>query len=225
MPQGSTILQPETFQIVPLERAELPVDTVELARWMIGKCIVHDLPQGRVSGRIVETEAYPVGDSTGYAYRGLRSYNRALFLARGHAYVHRVYGVSYTINMSSEEEGVGAGVLFRALKPLDGITVMRERRSRVTLLNLARGPGRLCAAMGIGPERDGADLCGGGALWIGRLEPAHPQPLRVASTTRIGLTREMHAPLRFYEPGSRFVSGPKRLLEPLALNGLPDDRS
>ncbi|WP_206994978.1 DNA-3-methyladenine glycosylase [Trinickia mobilis] len=215
-------MRAETFPILPLSRDELPVDTVELARWMVGKCLVHDTPQGRVSGRLVETEAYPVGDSTSYAYRGLKPYNGALFRARGHAYVRLVYGASYTINMSSEEEGVGAAVLFRAVEPLDGIELMQAQRPGAKRVDLARGPGRLCAALAIGPEWDGADLCGGGALWIGRLDP---DAVRVASTQRIGLTREMHAPLRFYVPGSRFVSGPKRLLEPAALSGSPGARS
>jgi DNA-3-methyladenine glycosylase len=200
-----------TRDIVALGRDELPVDTVELARWMVGKCLVHDSPQGRVSGRIVETEAYPVGDSTSYAYRGLRPYNGALFRERGHAYMRLVYGASYTINMSSEKEGVGAGVLFRALEPLDGVELMQARRPGAKLADLARGPGRLCTALAIGAEWDNADLCGGEALWIGRLDP---DAGRVASTKRIGLSREMHAPLRFYVPGSPFVSGPKRLLEP-----------
>jgi DNA-3-methyladenine glycosylase len=215
-------MRAEMFPILPLSRDELPVDTVELARWMVGKCLVHDSPQGRVSGRLVETEAYPVGDSTSYAYRGLKPYNGALFRARGHAYVRLVYGASYMINMSSEEEGVGAAVLFRAVEPLDGIELMQARRPGAKLVDLARGPGRLCAALAIGPEWDGADLCGREALWIGRLDP---DAVRVASTRRIGLTREMHVPLRFYVPGSRFVSGPKRLLEPLALSGSPGARS
>ncbi|HEV3106412.1 MAG TPA: DNA-3-methyladenine glycosylase [Trinickia sp.] len=207
----------ERFDIVRLKRDELPVDTVELARFMVGKCLVHDLPQGRVSGRLVETEAYPIGDSTSYAYRGLRPYNGALFCARGHAYVRRVYGASYMLNLSSEEEGVGAAVLFRAIEPLDGIALMATRRPAVKLVELARGPGRLCAALGIGPEWDGADLCGGAALWIGRLaDDAAAGARRIAATKRIGLTREMHEPLRFYEVGSAFVSGPRRLVEPLS---------
>lgn len=207
----------EPYSIVPLARDELPVDTVELARFIVGKCLVHDSPRGRVSGRLVETEAYPVGDSTSYAYRGLRPYNGALFRARGHAYVRLVYGASYTINMSSEEEGVGAAVLFRAVEPLDGVALMQTRRPGARVVDLARGPGRLCAAFDIGPAWDGIDLCGGAGLWIGRLNdrPGGPgsqgrQP--VVATKRIGLSREMHALLRFYEAGSPFVSGPKRLL-------------
>jgi DNA-3-methyladenine glycosylase len=207
----------EPLDIVRLERDELPVDTVELARFMVGKCLVHELPQGRVSGKIVETEAYPIGDPTGYAYRGLRPYNAALFRERGHAYMRLVYGASYTINMASEQDGVGAGVLFRAIEPIEGIALMAMRRPAVKLVELARGPGRLCAALGIGPEWDGVDLCGGAALWIGRFrDESTTGATRVATAKRIGLTHEMHAPLRFYEPGSAFVSGPRRLIEPLS---------
>lgn len=201
--------------ITPLARDELPVDTIELARFMVGKCLVHDSRQGRVSGRLVETEAYPIGDSTSHAYRGLRPYNGALFRARGHAYVRLVYGASYMINMSAEPEGEGAAVLFRAVEPLDGMALMQTRRPGAKPVDLARGPGRLCAAFAIGPEWDGADLCAGGALWIGRLSGNDAPLVRIAATKRIGLSRQMHEPLRFYEPGNAFVSGPRRLLEPL----------
>jgi DNA-3-methyladenine glycosylase len=79
--------------IVPLQRNDLPVDTVDLARYMLGKYLVHDQPEGRVSGRIVETEAYPVGDSTNHAFSGRRAYNGSMFLGHGHAYVRLTYGV------------------------------------------------------------------------------------------------------------------------------------
>src|SRR5580693_2233762 len=90
------------FPVLPLRRDDLPVDTVELARYMVGKYLVHDLPEGRISGRIVETEAYPVGDSTSHAFAGRRPYNGSMFLARGHASVRLTYGVSYMLNVSSE---------------------------------------------------------------------------------------------------------------------------
>lgn len=201
--------------IAPLAREALPTDTIELARFMIGKCLVHDSPEGRVSGRIVETEAYPLGDPTNHAHRGLRPYNRALFRAPGHAYVKLVYGASYMINLSAEPEGEGAAVLLRAVEPLDELPLMQTRRPGAKHIDLARGPGRLCAAFDIGPECDGIDLCAGRGLWIGRLDGGDSPFPRIAATKRIGLSREMHARLRFYEPGSAFVSGPKRLLEPL----------
>jgi len=199
--------------IIPLRREDLPVDTVELARYMVGKYVVHDVPEGRMSGRIVETEAYPVGDSTSHAFIGLRAYNSSLFMARGHAYVRLTYGVSYMLNMSSEAEGTGAGILIRAIEPLEGLALMQARRPGVSLRDLARGPGRLTIALGIGQAFDGRDLCTGHDLWIGRIDA---EQTAVAATTRIGLSREMHRPLRFYEPGSPFVSGPRKLLMPLS---------
>lgn len=207
-----------------LRRADLPADTLELARFMVGKFLVHDLPEGRISARLVETEAYPVGDSTSYAYRGRTHYNGALFEAPGHAYVRLVYGASYMINMSAEIAGVGAAVLLRAAQPAEGIELMQQRRPGIKLRDLARGPGRLCAAMGIDPRFDGHDLCGGSALWVGVMDAAETALAETGSAVpcrgetgaakRIGLTREMHHLLRFYEVGSPFVSGPRRLLAP-----------
>jgi DNA-3-methyladenine glycosylase len=215
--QGQLILHlamtDRPLPILPLHRDDLPLDTVELARYMVGKYVVHDLPEGRISGRIVETEAYPVGDSTSHAFIGLRAYNASLFMARGHAYVRLTYGVSYMLNMSSEAEGTGAGILIRAIEPLEGLALMQARRPGVSLRDLARGPGRLTIALGIGQAFDGRDLCTGHDLWIGRIDA---EQTAVAATTRIGLSREMHRPLRFYEPGSPFVSGPRKLLMPLS---------
>jgi DNA-3-methyladenine glycosylase len=195
--------------ILPLRRDELPVDTAELARFMVGKYLVRDLARGRMAGRLVEVEAYPVGDSTSYAYIGRRPYNAAMFLERGHAHVRLTYGSAWMFNMSSEAVDVGAGILFRALEPLEGIGAMEALRPGVPLRDLARGPGRLSKAFGIAASFDGVDLCRGHGLWIGRVEePERP----VGVTTRIGLSREMDRPLRFYELGNPFVSGPRKLL-------------
>ena len=150
-----------------LHRSRLPAGTIELAKYLIGKTLVHDTRAGRVSGRIVETEAYVVGDAAGHAYRGLTPRNKSLFLDHGHAYVYRAYGLHFLVNVSSEVRGVGAGVLLRALEPLDGIHLMRLRRPQAPLIDLARGPGRLAQAMGIGPQHDGLDLCAAGPLWLG----------------------------------------------------------
>jgi DNA-3-methyladenine glycosylase len=131
---------------------------VELARYLIGKIAVHDTDDGRLSGRIVETEAYPVGDSAGHAFRGETRRNASLFLERGHAYVYFTYGSSFMLNVTSEAAGVGAGVLLRALEPLDGIDRMQRLRGGAGLLDLARGPGRLAQAMQIDFKQDGVDL-------------------------------------------------------------------
>jgi DNA-3-methyladenine glycosylase len=185
----------------------LPIDTVQLARYLIGKVLVHGSGGGRTSGRIVETEAYPVGDAAGHAFRGETRRNSALYLARGHAYVYFVYGMYYCLNVSSERAGIGAGVLVRALEPIEGIDLMKERRGSSSLRDLARGPGRLALAMAIDLRYNGVDLCTDPSLWLGAAEPEHR--VAVAATTRIGLSRAQGRPLRFYERGSPFVSGPR----------------
>ena len=188
----------------------MPVDTVTLARYLVGKTLVHDLPSGRLSGRIVETEAYPLGDAAAHAFRGQTPRNRSLFLERGHAYIYFAYGSCWCTNVSSETCGVGGGVLIRALEPLDGIALMRRHRALSCLFDLARGPGRLSAAMRIDRRLDGLDLCSGASpLWLGTaVRPVG----EIRATTRIGLSREAHRTLRFYERGSPFVSGPRRVL-------------
>jgi DNA-3-methyladenine glycosylase len=148
----------------PLSRAELPVDTVSLARYLIGKMLVRETAEGVASGRIVETEAYIVGDAAGHAYRGMTPRNRSLFLERGHAYVYLAYGSAYMLNVSSEPAGIGAGVLIRALEPRDGILIMQRNRQIQRLRDLARGPGRLAAALRVDRRLDGLDLCREGPL-------------------------------------------------------------
>jgi DNA-3-methyladenine glycosylase len=192
----------------PLARAELPLDTTALARYLIGKLLVRELPEGIVSGRIVETEAYVIGDAAGHAYRGMTPRNRALFLEQGHAYVYLAYGISYMLNVSSERASVGAGVLIRAFEPLDGIPIMRLNRGTERLRDLARGPGRLAAALRIDRRLDGIDLCREGPLWLGH---ADHEPGEIAQSIRIGITRDAERPLRFYLAGNPFVSGPKSL--------------
>jgi DNA-3-methyladenine glycosylase len=181
----------------------MPSDTVELARYLIGKRLVHASAAGRIAGRIVETEAYPPGDPTGYARPGLTTANAPLFGARGTAYVRLVYGACLTLNLASESAGVGAAVLIRALEPTEGIDLMLKNRPHSRLRDLARGPGRLCAALKIGRELSGADLTTHPSLWLEHLPAA---PIQV--TTRIGLSRDQHRRLRFVERGSPFVSVP-----------------
>jgi DNA-3-methyladenine glycosylase len=191
-----------------LDRAEMPEDTIQLARFLIGKLLVRDLPEGTAEGRIVETEAYDVGDAAGHAYRGITPRNRTLFLDRGYAYVYLVYGISYMLNVSSEKCGIGAGVLIRAIEPIRGIAVMAGNRGTERLRDLARGPGRLCAALRIDRRLDGIDLCQAGPLWLGSDDRASGE---IGQSVRIGINRAMERELRFYARGSRFVSGPQAL--------------
>jgi DNA-3-methyladenine glycosylase len=195
---------------LPLARSELPIDTVSLARYLIGKLLVRELPEGVASGRIVETEAYVVGDAAGHAYRGMTRRNRSLFLEHGHAYIYLAYGSSYMVNVSSEMPGIGAGVLIRALEPLEGIPIMRLNRGIEGLRDLARGPGRLAAALRVDGRLDGLDLCREGPLWLGC---GNHKPPKIGQSMRIGISRDANRLLRFYLRGSPFVSGSRSLNE------------
>ena len=191
-------------------RAELPIDTVGLARYLIGKVIVHDTANGRLSGRIVETEAYPVGDAAGHAFRGPTPRNGSLFLERGHAYVYLAYGVSLLLNVSSERIGVGAGVLLRSIEPLDGFELMDDMRQGKEWLDIGRGPGRLTKALKVDLRDDGLDLCSpGSSLWLAETTRKTGP---IGKSVRIGLTQAADRPLRFYDRGNEHISGPKRLL-------------
>lgn len=192
-----------------LRRAELPVNTVQLARYLIGKTVVHDTPRGRVAGRIVETEAYLEGDAAAHVYRGPTPRNRSLYLERGHAYVYFCYGAHFMLNVSGERAGIGGGVLVRALEPLEGIEWMAHQRGTTRRRDLARGPGRLAAALGITARDDGVDLCGAKSnVWLGTaVRPTGA----IAKSVRIGIRKDAHRLLRFYERGNAYVSGPARM--------------
>ena len=132
--------------------------------------------------------------------------NRSLFLEHGHAYIYLAYGSSYMLNVSSEMPGVGAGVLIRALEPLEGIPIMQLNRGIERLRDLARGPGRLSAALRVDRRLDGLDLCQEGPLWLGR---GDHEPGEIGQSIRIGISRDANRLLRFYLRDSPFVGGPK----------------
>jgi DNA-3-methyladenine glycosylase len=204
---------PAKFSVRRLRRSELPQDTIALARFLIGKVVVHDLPAGRLAGRIVETEAYPPGDPAGHHFRGPTPRIRSMYLAQGHAYIFLNYGAHFMLNVVSEPAGTAAAILIRALEPLAGIELMERHRKTTRLLDLTRGPGRLAAAFQIDRRHDGLDLCAPGPLWLGatryRTGPT-------GKSVRIGITRAADQLLRFFERGNPFVSGPKHLLLPVS---------
>jgi DNA-3-methyladenine glycosylase len=195
-----------------LHRADLPSDTLELARFLIGKLLVRRLDDGTIlTGRIVETEAYRNDDPASHAFRGETKRNRAMFKRHAHVYVYLIYGTSYCLNFSSEARGVGGGVLIRAVEPLRGLDRQRKNRGRSGLRDdeLARGPGNLCRAFAIGPAFDGLDLDVGRQLYVAD-DGARPE---IGTSVRIGLTRAAERPHRFYARGSPAVSG-RRSLSP-----------
>jgi DNA-3-methyladenine glycosylase len=209
------------YRIRRLRRAELPIDTTALARFLIGKVVVREFPEGRVSGRIVETEAYPPGDPAGHHFRGPTPRIRSMYLAPGHAYVFFNYGAHFMLNVSGEAAGTAGGILIRAVEPLEGIGLMKKHRNCGEMLSLTRGPGRLAAAFQIDRGHDGIDLCAKGKLWLGEIvnrrspgaSGAGRRAATIGKTVRIGITRAADHLLRFYELGNPYVSGPKRLLK------------
>jgi len=201
----------EKIAIRRIHRSELPEGTVELSRFLIGKVVVHELPAGRVSGRIVETEAYPPGDPAGHHFRGPTPRIRSMYLAPGHVYVFFNYGAHFMLNVVSERPETAAAILIRALEPLEGIEIMQRHRKTTELLDLTRGPGRLAQALQIDRRHDGVDLCANEKLWLGAID----NPVAgIGKSVRIGISRAADKLLRFFERGNPFVSGPKRLLQP-----------
>jgi len=189
-----------------LRRVELPIRAASLARYLIGRVIVRDAPEGRSAARIIETEAYQPGDAAAHSFRGRTQRNGSLFLRRGHAYVYFIYGNHYCFNVTAERAGTGAGVLIRAAEPLEGIDLMRVRRAGSSDRDLLRGPGRLAQALAIGRESDGLDLCVPGPLWLA--ERVGPEP-EIGVSRRIGISKEIDRPLRFFDVHSPLRSGPK----------------
>jgi DNA-3-methyladenine glycosylase len=199
----------------PLDRGFFARDPRRVARELIGKILVRHDKGRRLTGRIVEVEAYLAeNDPAAHAFAGRTLRNAVLFGPPGHAYIYFIYGNHYCLNVSCEPEGTAGGVLFRALEPLSGIEAMARARG-VTLAGpadlpkLTSGPGRMSEAFGITRVRDnGCDLTSDqGSLWIGQEEGYRRRRVRV--TPRIGIVKAADRPLRYILEGNRFVSGPK----------------
>jgi DNA-3-methyladenine glycosylase len=188
--------------------ANLPIETQALARALLGCILVRVSDEGMTAGRVIETEAYLPGDPACHAYRGKSKRNATLFGPPHRAYVYQIYGTSYCFNLSSERDGEGAGVLVRALEPIEGVALMRKRRETELTRDLCRGPGRLCRALAIDRSFDGVDVFTHPSLW---LADAGALSMRVRRSPRIGVSRATERRLRFYAAGSPYVSGAARL--------------
>ena len=177
---------------------------LEVARDLVGCRVTH----GECSGVIVETEAYHHSEPASHGFVGLTPRTRTLFGPPGHAYVYRSYGVHFLLNAVAEGEGIGAGVLIRALEPLAGIELMRARRGLERTESLCSGPGKLSQAFAIGLEHNGSDLLAG-PIVISDRASAWRDP-DIAVDRRIGITKATELPWRFCAAGSRFLSRPVR---------------
>ena len=179
-----------------LRRAFYDRPTVEVARGLLGKILVH----GPAAGMIVETEAYLGGDDlAAHSARGLTARTRVIFGPPGHAYVYLIYGMYECLNLVTEPDGQPGCVLIRALQPLAGIDLMRQRRPAARRLeDLASGPGKLTLAMAITRAHNGADVTRGNLVVRRALEE---HPFDVEATPRIGIRQCVDWPLRFVMRG------------------------
>jgi len=192
-------------------RELLRLPTLEVARCLLGAEIIRELPEGRLRGRIVETEGYLHNDPACHAVRELPNgichrrtrRNASMFGPPGHAYVYFTYGNHYMLNVATEPEGVPGAILIRALEPLEGLEIMTARRGLADLRLLTNGPGKLTQALGIDKTLDGHDL----SLPPLQLIPGSPiNDEDIVATTRIGITRATDMPWRFYIKENPWVS-------------------
>jgi DNA-3-methyladenine glycosylase len=176
---------------------------LRVARDLVGCTVSH----AGATGVIVETEAYHDSEPACHAHVGVTARTHVLFGEPGRAYVYRSYGIHALLNAVAEPAGVGAAVLIRALEPVDGVELMRERRGLERLADLCSGPGKLTQALGIGLELNDTDLSTG-PIVVGPRPPGFKRT-KIAVGPRIGITKAAELPWRFAVAGSAFVSRPR----------------
>jgi DNA-3-methyladenine glycosylase len=186
--------------------------TLDVARDLIGKVLVHETPAGTAAGAIVEAEAY-IGESDPacHAAPGPTRRNAPLYGPPGFAYVYLNYGIHYLVNAVTEAQGSPAAVLIRALEPVEGEPLMRRRRGRFAgrradafdTMELCRGPGNLTRALGISLRQNLRDLTSSTL----RIEARSPAARPVQWSRRIGITVGVAAEWRVFAADSAAVSG------------------
>jgi DNA-3-methyladenine glycosylase len=202
-----------------LPRTFFARDTRVVARELLGKVLVRDMPDGtRLMGRVVEVEAYRQDDQASHSFRGRTARTVPMFGMAGVAYVYFTYGMHHCMNVVTEDEGIGAAVLFRALEPLAGVETMRTLRLagradvKLDDTALCRGPGNVCKALAIDRSLSGYDMHQSDSVLFVAADDAAVDEIRTSA--RIGVSGDAiakTAPWRFYIPGNPCVSGAKRM--------------
>ncbi len=192
-----------------LPRSFFSRNSLSVTQELLGKRLVRLLDSQRLSGHIVEVEAYiGTDDQASHARPGLTERNAPMFGPAGHLYVYLIYGVHHCLNVVTESSGFPAALLIRALEPLEGIPTMQRLRGSQPYHNLTNGPGKLCQALGIDRDFSGLDMCAPDSpIWI---EDAPPIPTEnIKHSPRIGVRGDpqaLQAPWRYYVQGNRWVS-------------------
>ncbi len=193
-------------------RRDFTGDTLTVAQRLLGCLLVRELDGQRLSGIIVETEAYLAADDpASHSFVGLKRRNAAMFLQAGTLYVYSIHA-KYCLNVVTEAENIGAAVLIRAIQPWEGIDTMRRLRQAEKARDLCTGPARLCQALDITTAQDQVDLVSSSAVWIEhRPGEVSAHKWQHTATPRIGISSAQELPYRFFIDGHASVSGLARL--------------
>jgi len=192
---------PRTGKRLPRSFYDRP--TLDVARDLLGCLITYESPQGRLSARLVEVEAY-VGcsDPACHASAGKTARTAPMFGKPGHAYIYFIYGMYHCLNFVTESEGHPAAVLLRGAEPLDGLELMRANATKQPDYRLLAGPGKFCKAFGLTTEQNNWDLTTSGLYLTERLTPV----ARIATSPRIGISKATRRQWRFFDADSLSVS-------------------
>lgn len=172
------------------------------ARRLLGCELVREIDGQEIRVRIVETEAYDQADEASHTFKGRTARNDAMFKSAGHMYVYFTYGMHYCCNVVCGQDGVGSGVLIRAVEPLSGIDIIEARRG-MSGVNVTNGPGKVCAALDIDRRMSGHDLAEPPVRLVKKL--ALPDTA-ITTGKRIGISKAVHELRRFYITNNAYVS-------------------
>jgi DNA-3-methyladenine glycosylase len=198
----------------PLAREFYERKPTQVARELLGHWLIRRSREGLCAGWIVETEAYLAeGDSACHSFRGMNRKNATMFGPAGHLYVYPIHS-RYCLNAVTESRHVASAVLIRAVEPVVGLELMAARRGNPDLMDLTRGPGRLCEAFGVDRRLDGWDLTRGVRIWIAEGKPI--SEAGVVVSPRVGVTSAHELELRFLVRDNRFVSKRRTYADPSA---------
>lgn len=208
-PRAAAIAE-EISELVPLPVSFYEPSAALVATCLLGHWLIRNAPAGFSGGLIVETEAYLADDPACHGFRGETPRNRSMFGMPGRAYVYFIYGNHWCCNAVCGPAGVAEAVLIRAIQPVFGLERMHTRRPVTRPRDLTNGPAKLCEALEIDRSLDGVSLCDATSPLFIAKNPAAEIFLQesgpMTATTRIGLSRAEHLPLRFYLEENGFVS-------------------
>ncbi len=200
----------DTSNNLRLSRKFYKRPVLKVAKELLGKVLIKNEGSYLLSGRIVEVEAYDGdNDEASHSFKGKTKRNEIMFNEGGYFYVYFTYGAHYCCNIVTGKSNHGTAVLIRAVEPIDGIDLMIERRfgrklkSEKEIFNLTNGPGKICKAFGFSKEHSGIDLTRN-SIYI--IDEPKLSKSKIGISKRIGITKSVDLPWRFFEIGNQFLS-------------------